>query len=145
MRHKQLRARRGVTEIGLILTAFAIVVLVIIPIANGILELFFYHNVCEQIREAVETTGFSLLTQMDADAYSEAVCAVRPAWAQLGEDWLCKALPEGILPLNLSISRLDTASVSIQFQFIYTTRFFLKHRIHKQVDVNLTYALPLDR
>lgn len=136
---------KGLSEIGLIISVFFILVLLLIPMNLMLQELILYEETCDQVRTQTEMAALDTLFYSSPDALSEGVILLDEGVKSRFEMRL-KSIVEPIHALELTLkSEGIHQSLVIRYAFEYRTKIVFVNKIAKWVDVDFEYVLPKNR
>lgn len=147
-----LKSEKGITEIGIVITSFFIVILLVLPLNLVIQELALLNNVSNSVQIASELTLIDMVEAINVDVLSEG----KIYYGQHTINTVDKLLKDKISlttgfviePINISFELLAGQSpnkIKLSFEYLYTSMILLKGKLEKEMVVTLFYELPLNR
>ncbi len=146
------KSNYGATEIGIVITSFFLLILVIIPLNLTIQEISLLNNVNQSVQVASEMTMLDMMEGIDFDWLSEG--QIRYSQESINEveellrDKLEQATGFKIEPENVSFELIANTSpkkIEVKFNYMYTSKIFLKDKLKKNMFVKLYFELPINR
>lgn len=147
MDEKSLCRKKGHTEIGIVIVAFYLFLVILLPISLVIQELTVYYHSNGAVKMATELSMFDLVLQLNQEAMSRGDLVfdhdLRSEFIQSfnsNQDLLVDIE-------NLSIQKMERnsrASLCVSFEYNYVTKVIMKDKLSKLVHVYLEYELPLN-
>lgn len=149
---KEFKNSQGASEIGIVITCFFLLMLIVIPLNLIIQELAFLNNINHSVQIASEMVMLDMVEKIDTIALSESKLyysqETKKAIKGLLQEKLLLATGLSIEPLNLSFELLLDKlpnKIEMKFNYLYTSRVFLKGNLQKNVFVKLDFELPVNR
>lgn len=137
--------KQGLSEVGLIISIFFILVLLMIPMNLMLQELILYEEVCDQVRTQTEMAAFDTLFYSSPDALSEGFIILDDQIQSRYEQRL-KSVVEPIRNLEIKLTTEGVhQSLTIRYAFEYRTQIVFENQITKWVEVDFEYVLPINR
>ncbi|GAB6107472.1 hypothetical protein [Fusibacter bizertensis] len=143
---------QGASEIGIVITCFFMLILVVIPLNLVIQELALLNNINHSVQIASEMVMLDMVEKIDTIALSESKLhynlEVKNAISGLLQEKLLLATGLTIEPMNLTFELLSDQlpnKIEMKFNYRYTSMVFLKGNLQKNVFVKLDYELPVNR
>jgi hypothetical protein len=136
---------KGLSEIGLIVSTFFILVLLMIPMNLMLQEFILYEEKCDQVRTQTEMAVLDTLYYSSPDALSEGVILLDNQIKSRFEKRL-KSVVEPIHALEMTLKSFGIhQSLGIRYAFEYRTQIVFANKIAKWVEVDFEYVLPINR
>jgi hypothetical protein len=151
-REKLLTRNRvsGSTSIGIILCAFLLVLLVILPMLQLAYELQYINVFKDRIRIASELAVYVLMLEMNADAISEKKIVWNSQWTAFYQ----KRVEEKLKTLNINQTlddlslnyenQLDKRRLNIYFKMNYPPVFLKQVLKDKTLNMDFSYYFPIN-
>ena len=147
-----LKSEKGITEIGIVITSFFIVILLVLPLNLVIQELALLNNVSNSVQIASELTLIDMVEAINVDVLSEGEIYYGQHTIntvdKLLKDKISLTTGFVIEPINISFELLAGQSpnkIKLSFEYLYTSMILLKGKLEKEMVVTLFYELPLNR
>ena len=139
--------RKGHTEIGIVIVAFYLFLIILLPISLVIQELTVFYHSNGAVKMATELSMFDLVFHLNQEAMSQSDLVfehdLRPLFIESfyeNQDML-----EDIENLVIQkIERNGRASICASFEYNYVSKVIMKNKLSKLVYVYLEYELPLN-
>ncbi|OJV62932.1 MAG: hypothetical protein BGO41_09510 [Clostridiales bacterium 38-18] len=140
----------GSSEIGIVITAFFILLIIVMPIYLMIQEYALFNNFNQELEAEVEFALMNQLMYLNSNAFSEARFV-------LNSDYLNRfALDiESDAPLNkmTQIENLEitfktiasSADIMVSFNYDYVSQIIMRGHLTKKMNVKLRYQLPVNQ
>lgn len=141
---------RASSEIGLIITAFFILIILIMPLYLMIQEYAFFTNYNQELETKVEIALMNQLMSLNSNAFSESKLYFEGNYLnQFIEDLNVEVGSLKNLEINNLSIILDLEQSSpfilVTFNYDYVSKIILKGHLKKVMNVCLKYQLPMNR
>lgn len=141
---------RASSEIGLIITAFFILIILIMPLYLMIQEYAFFTNYNQELETKVEIALMNQLMSLNSNAFSESKLYFEGNYLnQFIEDLNVEVGSLKNLEINNLSIILDLEQSSpfilVTFNYDYVSKIILKGHLKKEMNVRLKYQLPVNR
>lgn len=138
------------SEIGIVIAAFFMLLLIVMPIYLMIQEYALFTNFNQELETRVEIALMNQLMSFNSNAFSEGRLNFEEDYLNQfcedlkGEDATSEDLEINNLKIILDTD-LSSANIWVTFNYDYVTKIILKGHLKKEMNVNLRYQLPVNQ
>lgn len=135
--------RRGGVSVGVVLTVFAVLIYVLLPISNIVYERIYYNTVMNRALVLTELSVFTISAKLDTNELSEGRYRIPNIEAEFlhAFEEQTKIQGDRIQPENISVQQ-HSNRIDISFEFEYPAVFT---NVSKKLEVKTVYRLPFQK
>lgn len=145
-----MKKMQASSEIGLIVTAFFVLIVLIMPLYLLIQEYAVFSNFNQELETKVEIALMNQLMSFNSNAFSEGRLNFDVNYLKKFNEDL--TVEEGAL-IGFEINNLQivldtahsSANILVTFNYDYVSKIILKGHLKKEMYVNLRYQLPMNQ